>query len=201
MTIYFRNVITLFLLLTVTVGCKFFEQVQKKVEETQKPKVITSDDGKVQLTVPGSWSTRKDLNEEASIQAANLRAEQYAVVITDSKADFTDDVGLGGYTEKIRNGASSTIATPVLTEDRSLTVNGHPALQFEVSGSIESVKARWIYTIIDTPQAYYQIVAWTLNSKYEANRQVLLDVSSSLRENDDSIPPPPPPATEPPAKP
>ncbi len=200
MTISLRNVGTLFLLLTITAGCKIFEQVQKKVEETQKPKVITSEDGKCQLTVPGSWSVRKDLNEEASIQVANLFAEQYTVVIADSKADFTDDVGLGGYAEMIRKGATNAIQTPIVSEDRSLLVNGYPALQFEVSGSIESVKARWIYTVIDAPKGYYQIVAWTLHSKYEANKPVLLEVSSSFRENEDSIspPPPPPPASAPP---
>ena len=198
MTSRFRNILILCLLLTLTFGCKFFDQVQKKIEEGQKPKVIIGTDGKCQLTVPGSWSAQKDLNDDANIQVGNLIAEQYAVVISEPKIDFTSEMGLSGFADLVRKGINESIKTPILSENQSLQINGYPALQFEVSGSVDNIRARWIYTVIDAPENYYQIIAWTLNSKYDTNRPVLLEVAGSFREIEDSIALPPPPA---PAKP
>ncbi len=191
MRICLRNSLTLFLLLTFTLGCQFFNQIQKKIEEGQKPKVITSTDGKCQLTVPASWSPQKDLNDDANIQAGNLLAEQYTVVISETKVDFTDDMDLNGFTEIVRKGIGETIKTPIVSEIRPLMVNGYPAVQFDVTGSVDNIKARWLYTIVDTPKNYHQILAWTLNSKYEANKPVFLEVINSFKEIEDSTSLPP----------
>lgn len=191
MTICLRNSFTLFLLLSFTLGCQFFSQVQKKIEESQKPNVITCTDGKCQLTVPGNWSPQKDLNDDANLQAGNLRAEQYAVIISELKADFTSEVDLNAFTEIVRKGVNETIKTPIVSENRPLTVNGYPAIQFDVAGSVENIKARWLYTIVGTPKNYHQILTWTLNSKYEANKPVFLDVINSFKEIEDSISSPP----------
>ena len=70
-------------------GCSYFNQVKKEIEKVQEPQVMTATDGKSQVSVPGTWSAQKDLNDNASIQAGNLLAEQYAIVISESKEDFS----------------------------------------------------------------------------------------------------------------
>jgi hypothetical protein len=192
MTTHLRKIVPLIVLLALALGCKFFNQIQKKVEEDQKPKVMTSTDGKCQLTVPRNWSVQKDLNDDAVIQAGNLRAEQYAVVISDTKVDFTDEMNLLGITELVRNGLAETVPDPIFSENKPVTVNGYSALQFEVSGSVDKIRARWIYTIVDSPKNFHQIIAWSLASKYEANKPVFLEVINSFRETEGSIELPPP---------
>lgn len=46
---------------------------------------IASDDGKIRVTVPGTWTKLPELNKQASLQVANKRNEVYLIVITDTK--------------------------------------------------------------------------------------------------------------------
>lgn len=180
----FLKILPLSFLLFVALGCSAISQLKKSVEETQKPKVLECADRKCQLTVPGSWKTQTDLNDVANLQAANPLAEQYAIVISESKQDFTGDVSLDDYVELITKDINTRITDAQITETRSITISGYPAKQIEVSGSVEKVKAKWIYTFIDAPKNFHQILAWTIASRYDSNRPVLLEVINSFKETD-----------------
>ena len=54
--------------------------------------MLKSPDGKFQLTVPAGWRENASLNDKAEIKAANPIEEVYVIVITESKADFTDEM-------------------------------------------------------------------------------------------------------------
>lgn len=187
-TIFYKSLPILAVLFFV-LGCSLINRVRNEIDKTQSPKIVTSKDGKIQLTVPGAWKEQNGLNEEAGLQVANPVAEQYAIVISESKADFTDKMTLENFTELIQQNAKSVIADAVVSEPRSLTINGYPAKQFEVGGSIENIKAKWIYTLVDAPNNYHQILTWTLASRYEQNKPVLLDVINSFKETGTSPPP------------
>ena len=163
-------------------GCSYFNQVKKQIEKVQEPTVMTATDGKSQLTVPGAWSAQKDLNDNASIQAGNLLAEQYAIVISESKEDFNSKMTLNEYADIIRKSAKQTLTDAVLSESKPVTVNGYPGVQFEVDGSVSNIKAKWLYTLVDAPKNFHQILAWSTASKYEKNKQVFLDVVNSFKE-------------------
>src|SRR5947199_4742662 len=51
-------------------------------------KAIASDDGKIKVTVPGTWTKLPELNKQASLQVGNKSKEVYLIEITDTKADF-----------------------------------------------------------------------------------------------------------------
>lgn len=51
-------------------------------------KEIASDDGKIKVTVPGTWTKLPELNKQASLQVGNKSKEVYLIVITDTKADL-----------------------------------------------------------------------------------------------------------------
>ena len=142
--------------------------------------------------MPGSWKIEKDLNDVANFQAANPLAEQYAIVISESKQDFSGDMSLDDYVELITKDIETRITDAEISETRSMTINGYPAKQFEVSGSVEKIKARWIYTFVDAPKNFHQILAWTIASKFDSNKPVLLDVVNSFKETEGIAPPPAP---------
>ena len=165
-------------------GCSLFNQ---------KPQVVTGTDGKSQLTVPGTWNTQTDLNDNATIQVGNVILEQFTIVISESKEDFAT-LDFDDYIDIIRRSAKQTLTDAVLTESRSITVNGYPAVQFEVDGSVARIKAKWLYTLVDAPKNYHQVLAWSSAAKYEKNKPVFVDVVNSFKEIDGaaSVPPPPP---------
>lgn len=179
-----KTLAPVFVLMMFAIGCSFFNQVKKQIDQAQEPQVVSATDGKSQLTVPGTWSTQKDLNDNATIQTGNLLAEQYAIVISESKEDFTDKMTLNEYVDIIRKSAKETLNDAVLTENRSLTINGYPAVQFEVDGSVSNIKAKWLYTLVDAPKNFHQILAWSSASKFEKNKSVFLEVINSFKETD-----------------
>lgn len=178
------KILPLIILLFVGLGCSALNQIKKKVEETQKPKVLDCTDRKCQMTVPGDWNVETELNDVANFQAGNRFKEQYAIVISDSKADFSDEMTLDEYVELTGKDMENSATDTDVSEIRSITINGYPAKQFEVGGTVEKIKVKWIYTFIDAPKNYHRILAWTLASKFNENKPVLSDVINSFKESD-----------------
>lgn len=189
MKTFFYKSIPIFAVLFFVLGCSLFNRVKNEIDKTQPPKVVTSPDGKTQLTVPGAWEERSDLNEEANLQAGNPVAEQYAIVISESREDFTADMTLENFAKLTQENAKTVIKDGVVSEPTSLTINGYPVKQFEISGSMQNINAKWIYAIVETPKNYHQIMAWTLASRYEQNKPVLLEVINSFKETETNAPP------------
>lgn len=178
------KILPLTLLLFVVLGCSAVSQFKKSIEESQKPKVLECTDRKCQLTVPGNWKTETDLNDVANFQAGNRFAEQYAIVISDSKQDVTEEMTLDDYAELILKDFKTKVENVEQTDTKTLTISGYPAKQMEFSGVIDKIKIKWIYTFVDTPKNFHQIMAWTTFSQYESNKSVLLDVINSFKETD-----------------
>lgn len=176
------KILPLTLLLFVVLGCSAFNQIKKSVEESQKPKVLECTDRKCLLTVPGSWKTETGLNDEANFQAGNRFADQYAIVISDTKQDVSDEMTLDDYAELIIENFKTKVENVEQTDSKTMTINGYQAKQMEFSGVIDKMKIKWIYTFIDTPNNFHQIMAWTSISRYEANKPVLLEVINSFQE-------------------
>jgi len=63
-------------------------------------KEIASDDGKIKVRVPGTWTKLPELNKfatanlssggQATLQVGDKSKQMYLIVITDAKADFPD---------------------------------------------------------------------------------------------------------------
>jgi len=106
--------------LIAVLGCSLFNKIQKEVEKTQTPQTLTASDGSCQVIVPGNWQTQPDLNSEATIQAGNLPAELYIIVIRESKEDFGKKANLDFFTNGVRENFKQTNAEPVLSEPISL---------------------------------------------------------------------------------
>jgi len=166
----------------VTLGCNFANQIKKEIEKTQTPKVVTATDNKCQLTVPGNWQTRTDLHEEAALQTANLLSDQYAIVISESKADFNEDILLEDYTDLLKRSTKMKVSDVTFTESKLLEINGYPASQYEAEGSVDKIKIKWIFTVINAPKHFHQVVAWTTPSRFEQNKPVLTEVINSFKE-------------------
>jgi len=179
MKIKLQTILAVGVILFVTLGCN---QIKKAIEASRAPKVITAADNKCQLTVPGNWQTRTDLHEEANWQAANLFAEQYAIVISESKADLSADILLQDYTDLLQGSTKQKVADVTFSPVKNIDINGYPAAQYEAEGTVEKIRIKWIFTIIDTPKYMHQIVAWTTPSNYNENRQTLLDVINSFKD-------------------
>lgn len=164
----------------LTPACALLDRMGGKGGGT--PTVLTSPDGRFQLTVPGDWRKETELNEQASMQASHRVRETYVVVLSESKSDFADEMTLERFTSTTRNNMLAGIRSAQSAEPQPVTINGNPALQYELRGVIEGLNAVYINTTVETPEHYHQIITWTLPSRLEQNRPTLLEVTRSFKE-------------------
>lgn len=144
-------------------------------------KVIKSTDGLTQVTVPQGWKAMKGLNDEASLQAAYPQKELYVIVMTESKEDF-DKMTMEKYSKLTRGMIFEALASGKEEKTGSLKINGNPALQYKLEGSMDNIKVVYLHTTVEGKKYFHYILAWTLRSKYEKNKDVLQQVIKSFKE-------------------
>lgn len=142
-------------------------------------KEITSIDGQLKITTSGFWVQRTDLNATAPLQAARPDKELYVIVITEPKTTTGNmtlqqrhQTASDHKLEQMTN-ASASAAVPV-------TIDGHPALQGEVTGIQDKTDLTFLHTTVDDDDSFIQIVAWTLKSHWPAHQAELRDVTNSF---------------------
>jgi hypothetical protein len=165
------------LLLFAVVACK---QLQK----LGKPTVLTSPDGKFQLTLPSGWEERPALHAGASIKAANVLQEAYVIVMTDSKIDLADDMTLDKFTDITRRKMLTKVTEGDSTPPVPVTINGNPGLQYALTGVVDIMKISYLITTVETTEHYHQIITWTLRSRADQNHSILQKVTESFRSTD-----------------
>jgi hypothetical protein len=165
------------LFLCAIVGFGVLTVLGQKVE----PTVITASDGQSRVTIPAGWSSQEDLHDEAEIQAANGRQEQYLIVLTENKSDFVD-TDLARYAEIVSESLVETAGMNEAPEAKSATINGRPAIQYEISGTVDNLKIVYWLTAVEGTKNYYQVLTWTLASKAEENAPILQQVVESFEE-------------------
>src|SRR5262249_31030149 len=143
-------------------------------------KEIASENGKIKVTAPGTWTKLPELNKQASLQVGNKSKEVYLIVITDAKADL-DNYSLEKHHQLTRDRMLQKLKNASATEPVSLTIDGHPALQDELTGTEKGTNVVFLHTTVDDGDHFQQILAWTLKSRLQKQNQPLREVISSFR--------------------
>ena len=142
-------------------------------------KEIASDDGKIGVTVPSTWAKLPELNKQASLQVGNKSKEVYLIVITDAKTDL-DNFTVEKHHQLTRDRMLQRMKNTSATQPVSLTIDGHPALQDEISGTEKGTNVVFLHTTVDDGDHFQQILAWTLKSRWEKQNQPLREVTESF---------------------
>jgi hypothetical protein len=179
-------------LLPVAFSCNLAGAIKKVADKAQEPTTLTSTDGRVQMVVPGGWAVDKTLNDVAVLQAANRFSEMYVIVISESKEDFEENTTLEQYASLSRDGLAENVTDAKSTEPLPLQVSGSSAMEYQIDGSVDKIKVKYICTVVETPTHFYQILTWTLPSRFQHNQVTLRTVTQSFKEVKLGPPPPKP---------
>lgn len=141
-----------------------------------------SSDKSISLLMPASWKSDSGLNVDADIGISNMRDSVFVVVLRESKADFDVSVTLSRYADIMANEGldSSAKDIHIVEPTRDLTVNGLPAQQLVMTGTVDNIKITYVITTIDSGSHFQVIYAWTLASRFEMQRALLKKVSESF---------------------
>jgi len=143
-------------------------------------KAIASDDGKIWVTVTGMWTKMPELNKQASLQVGYKSKEMYLIVITDAKADVTD-LTLEKHHQLTRDRMLQKMKNASATELVPLTIDGHAALQDEISGTEKGTNVVFLHTTVDDGDQFQQILAWTLKSRWQQQHELLREITRTFR--------------------
>ena len=75
----------------------------------------------------------------------------------------------------------SVVENAEITDSKPIEINGLRGRQFEVKGSVEKLRVTYIFFVLETEEQYYQIMSWTLTSRFQKNKPILRDVMSSFK--------------------
>jgi Domain of unknown function (DUF4190) len=143
-------------------------------------KEILSDDGGLSITASGFWVKRTDLNEKSTLQAAYKDKEMYVIVLSDPKSS-SDGMTLQQRHQSATDDKLHQMSNSAVSASVPVTVDGHPALQNELSGTGNGANLTFLHTTVDEPDSFIQIIAWTLKSRWPANQSELRDITQSFR--------------------
>ena len=152
------------------------ERAQRLATERKE---IASDDGKIKVMVPGTWTKLPELNKQASLQVGNKSKEVYLIVITDTKADL-DNLTLEKHHQQTRDRMLQKMKNASATQTVSVTIDGHPALQDELTGTEKGTNVVFLHTTVDDGDYFQQILSWTLKSRWQKQNQLLREVTASF---------------------
>ena len=152
--------------------------VESSTSSDEFSHTMSSDDGSISIRVPGSWS-EMDLHSDAVIEAGNLFEETYVIVLREPESDRLD---LETFSQFTRESLMASIDEGSATRLGTVTIDGDPALQYEIRGVAEGLRVAYIHTSIDSSNGFVQILAWTLEERYDDKVSVLQGVTRSLRE-------------------
>lgn len=154
----------------------------KSIQSPEKLTILTSPDGKFQLSVPDGWSKTTDLHDKADIQAANRSKAMFVIVLIENQEDLAKDMTLDEFTDVSRKSLMSKYGSPEASALESVSINGNDAKQYELKGTKDAASVDLIVSTVKTPTSYTQILAWTLPSKMSDNKETLKKVTESFRE-------------------
>lgn len=176
------RLLAVLLLLSLTTGCGLVLQgIRAGVESTAAPQNMTTKDKRLQITVPGNWSRNDSLNDEADLGADLQREELYIILLDENKADF-DEITLEKHSDLTLGSMKDTVKGFSASEPKKLTINGCPAIQYVVKGTVDNIKVVFVHTTVETKNSFCQMLAWTMNSKWDRNQTELYNVINSFQD-------------------
>jgi hypothetical protein len=144
-------------------------------------KVVKSYDGRFQVTVPGGWQEDNTLHKDADLEVAHHPTKMYLIILAESKEDL-DHMTLQHHSDLTRNGLKESITLEQETGPVSLTIDGHPALQYEIRATTQNTKIVYLHTTVETPTYFYQILAWTIPSRYKKDPDTIKKITETFHE-------------------
>ncbi|MDH5727960.1 MAG: hypothetical protein OEZ58_03155, partial [Gammaproteobacteria bacterium] len=103
-----------------------------------KQNIILSDDGLSEISLQKNWRKQHNLNQVASIQAADMQRELYLIVISE-QVDPSRGISLTDYSCLTVSNIANNLEQAAITDQHELIIDGQKAIQTEVRGIINNI--------------------------------------------------------------
>ncbi len=148
-------------------GCSYPEGLQEKEVA-----------GRFKMSVVGYVSETDELHPKGIFQYQNEFRTVYLLVLDTPRIDLS----LAEYgkfaSEKIATVLTDSLITPI---DSITSINGAPALEYELEGNITNERVWYRLAVVEGKQHYYQILGWTILQRKDKYGQDIADMIRSFK--------------------
>lgn len=153
------------------------------VRRTLRGRTLRDASQRVQVQLPRGWEPAPSgtLHDSADIYARNVDERLYLLVVSENDSNvqrFGIDDNAHEYRMLLANALDSP---PELTRTDVNEINGHSAVQYEISGRVDGVAVVYLHTTVVVEDTYYQIVTWTEESRFPIAEEEFQEVIGSFR--------------------
>ncbi|MFD0895860.1 hypothetical protein KBB96_07925 [Luteolibacter ambystomatis] len=153
--------------------------IRKAREAESTPTVVSSTDHHIRARIPGHWKTMTDLNKQATLQVGNTTRTEFFVVISEPKAEL--ELTLDEYADLASEHVMGALQKPERGTKTRVTIDGNPAIQYELKGTIQKVPLVYLQTTVESADGFHQLIMWTIQSKQAIAFPIFKDVLESLK--------------------
>ncbi|AJA48396.1 hypothetical protein CPAST_c23260 [Clostridium pasteurianum DSM 525 = ATCC 6013] len=150
-------------------------------------KVLTGCKDKYEITLPEGWDENRKLNSDAIFQLSNEKNKNYIIVISENKEDIIKELTLEQYSNIIKSNIHKSIDNARIENSKNTKINNHKGIQFEITGYMNKIKIRYLYIILETKDNFQQIIAWTLDSNYNYDKEKMLNIIKTFKEDENKF--------------
>ena len=184
-------IVSFFIILACAIGATqvtswFHDMVEVAKEEKEKveiPRIFTSDDGEYSILPSADWEKADPaVNEDASLILFSKDESKGFLVIRESREDFESNIVLEDYINLILNSKEEN-GTKIYRESlKEKNINVYKAQECVYESSEDGIKFKYLTTFIETPNNFYQIVAWTRKSSFNNCLEEFRHITDSFVE-------------------
>lgn len=166
-----KNYILILIIVLLTTACSY------------KDETITSKSGTMSVTQPAFWFEIDSLNDDADIKIGNPLLEAYFIIIREPKTDLPEGYTLEEYSQTTREYIKTGSSNYTELIDSSFTrINKLEAIKYSIDATVENVDIRYWHVSLKSEKGFYQLIAWSLPTKFESNQENFTLVIDSFRE-------------------
>jgi hypothetical protein len=147
--------------------------------------VLTSPDGRVSITAPAGWEKHTFKSDRPkSIGIRNKAQNGWGEILIESKSDLKDGLTLSGYADIVLKKVEVRKASEnrTVSEPTSLTINGYPAMRYDIKATVQNTKFIYARTFVETPDFFVQVMLWTVPSDLAENQADFDSIAGSLKQ-------------------
>ena len=147
------------------------------------------------ISYPTSYLKTYDLNSDASLQIMNAIKEKYTIIIQDDreslkdlKLEFTDnEEALNYYAKSIAEGLADNKKKKI-SKIKNFKIGDYNASEMIIEGQTsdeetgELMSLFYFYTLIETPNNYYQVLSWSKLEDREKYEEEFRNIAKSFKE-------------------
>ncbi|MBV9272252.1 MAG: hypothetical protein JO333_00005, partial [Verrucomicrobia bacterium] len=146
---------------------------------TVDQRLVQAKDGSCQIFVPKPWQDAPDLNSEAVIGVKDPTQREFAMVIADSKTQYTGS--LSDYAHDTITRMAGKLTDPQMDAPDTITINGQSAIRQTLRGAYAHLKIVYVITYFESETTLYQLICWSLESLADSAKADFENIAQLFR--------------------